>query len=213
MSSGANSQDITALGDRSVRAYDHVVSLGPNCAVAFNLRRFFGEQHAFPFDWWATYDALGFASFLRYLDLDKLYDPDELRLGTGNRSVVHTTYRIELYHEFARVSHEEHAPIIPNYLAGVSLARRRTSYLINRTKELSQDGSRLLFVRATEPCEIISRALEWNFPQANWDIAFVGRVQTGSAFDWRGDTSLWDTTLQGMGARLREVTSDLRNGL
>lgn len=33
---------------------DLVISLGPNCRNAFNLRRFVGDETAYPFDWWIT---------------------------------------------------------------------------------------------------------------------------------------------------------------
>jgi hypothetical protein len=35
-------------------AVDRVIGLGTNCEIAFNLRRCFGFERAYPFDWWFT---------------------------------------------------------------------------------------------------------------------------------------------------------------
>jgi len=201
MIGGTNSHDASLPVPESMHIYDHVISLGPNCAVAHNLRRFFRERYAFPFDWWITYDANGFACFLKDLDLDKLYNPNELHLGADKQSVIHSTYGVEFYHEFASASFNERAPVVLDYLAGATSARRRTSYLVDRLKMLHRDSSRLLFVRATEPCEIIPGAFKKSFPLANWEMAFLGRVQTSQG-DWRGDPSVWDTTLKRLSATL-----------
>lgn len=170
--------------------------------MAFNLRRFFHERCAFPFDWWITNDSNGFAQFLVDLDVEKLYNPNQLRLTDDSRAIVHETYRLELYHEFPRVSSEENAVIASDYLLSTSFARRRTLYLINRLKALGQDGSRILFIRATEHCEVISAALRKSFSGVNWDLAFLGRVYR-DGFDWRGDPGVWDRTLQGLGVTRR----------
>lgn len=37
-----------------MRPCDLFISLGSNCEVSYNIRRFFGFEAAYPFDWWIT---------------------------------------------------------------------------------------------------------------------------------------------------------------
>jgi hypothetical protein len=67
------------LGELAREPVTHVVSLGANCAVAFNLRRYWNFGGAFPFGWWIT-SAEGVVGLLDRPDPDWLYDLQELEL-------------------------------------------------------------------------------------------------------------------------------------
>ncbi len=109
-------------------AFSHVASLGRRCRTTHRLRRFFGFDTAFPFDWWIT-PLDGAVRFLRDWDLERLYDPARLRdvrRWGRSRYVEHADYRIRLQHEFpmdearqrvlpgwrAHAHHRRHAAVV-----------------------------------------------------------------------------------------------------
>ena len=80
---------------------DRVISLGTNCEIAFNLRRHFGIERAYPFDWWFTpLDAVASVLASRFaVDIDR----DNLQAVGGGRSILNRKYRILHHHDFPRL--------------------------------------------------------------------------------------------------------------
>jgi len=134
-----------------VPTYSAIVSLGGNCEVAHQLRRRFGGERAFPFDWWITpLDVsditvapalLAQARGARYVLADKGYDADALRQAgavpvipgrvTRKRKVVYDKTRYRERHrvenafcrikDFRRVA-TRYDKLAANFLSAVVLA-------------------------------------------------------------------------------------------
>lgn len=88
--------------DVAVRiSVDRVISLGTNCEIAFNLRRFFGVERAYPFDWWFTpLDAVPPVLASRFaVGINR----DNLQIVGGRRSILNRRYRILHHHDFPRL--------------------------------------------------------------------------------------------------------------
>jgi hypothetical protein len=80
---------------------DRVISLGTNCEIAFNLRKFFGFERAYPFDWWGTpLNAVAPVLASRFaVGINR----DNLQAVGGRRSILNLKYRILHHHDFPRV--------------------------------------------------------------------------------------------------------------
>ncbi|UCF51160.1 MAG: hypothetical protein JSV48_16710 [Bradyrhizobium sp.] len=85
---------------------DLVVSLEPSCRMAWNVRRYFGRERAYPFDWWIT----PARSMLRLLDRTVEFEVsrDDLEITAVNPTgASNTVYnkRLDLlhHHDFERV--------------------------------------------------------------------------------------------------------------
>jgi hypothetical protein len=123
----------------------HIVSLGGNCRVTYNLRRTFDFGSAYPFDWWIC-PLNSATAFLTDPDLDALYDPALLEpVIQGDRifSVENSRYRIRLHHEFPRTA----GGIVPTFRDHIGAARARMTYLLDKFRRLNSQGNRILFVR------------------------------------------------------------------
>ena len=115
---------------------NYVVSLGGACEVAYNLRRHFNFEMAFPFDWWIT-------NLRGVIDaLDPENDPyaDLICSRVGSDVVssnVHTKdNNIDIHHEF-----------LGDWREQVGVARDRFQYLRTRLLTLNSASSTILFVR------------------------------------------------------------------
>jgi hypothetical protein len=204
------------------QAFDHIVALGYNCRLAYNLRRTFGFETAHPFDWWVT-PLQALAAFLRDPSLDRLYDPALLEpvIKNGGAYAIHNVhYGIQMDHEFPRGRDNM---VVDDWRDHIAAPRARTEHLLRRFLELPA-GSRVLFVRATKKMEArmlgpafrplmeeVIQALEQLFPDVNRSILLidppVGIKREGVATlrindrerDWKGTPELWTEALIGLG--------------
>ena len=206
------------------RVYDHIVSLGYDCRVAYNLRRTFGFERAFPFDWWVT-PLPALARFLREPSIERLYDPRHLQpfmAKGGIFAIRNVRYDIELHHEFPRA---ESGLVKPDWPKHIAPAKARTHFLWRRLLTLPT-RSRLLFVRACGAAERktlaadehrrlaqeVRASLEAILPGADLELLLInGPARTGAkgilnlkiddpAKDqWRGTPELWTQALRGAG--------------
>src|SRR4051794_12157646 len=79
---------------------DLVVSLGPNCRNAFNLRRIIGDETAYPFDWWIT----PVRSMLAMIGPDFTFDlqPSDLSIESDCETVLNRRLNLLHHHDFPR---------------------------------------------------------------------------------------------------------------
>jgi hypothetical protein len=79
---------------------DLVVSLGPNCRNAFNLRRFVGDETAYPFDWWIT----PVRSMLAMIRSDFTFDlqSSDLSIENDGDTVLNRRLNLLHHHDFPR---------------------------------------------------------------------------------------------------------------
>jgi hypothetical protein len=102
-----NGYAFNSAGDRGwMMNSDLIFSLGPNCRNTWNLRAYFGTDHAFPFDWWITpaRSMLGMLnrSFVFEVTLDDLHVTVP-KNGAGQNTVYNRKLNILHHHDFDRV--------------------------------------------------------------------------------------------------------------
>ncbi len=194
------------------RSYDHIISLGCDCRVAYNARMTFGFSRAFPFDWWVT----PLSSLIRFLedpDVEKLYAPDLLHrvCEDGHAvSVENAHYQIWLHHEFPRVAGD----VVEDFRSHIENPKRRTAFLLDRFLSLAHARERVLFVRYAGSADAPSAA-KWrsethclmdmlkSFGFRKFRLLLVNPPYVGSlrgtralqfednASDWKGDGEAW----------------------
>jgi hypothetical protein len=120
-----------------------VVSLGGNCMVTMEMRKFFGIKAANLFDWWITPgDAL-----VRLIESDfaDLFAPENLQMVGGQRSVANVRYGILHHHDFPRNDTEDLVVAITE--ADMQRNREKFAYLKKRWDELGDNAGPVLFIR------------------------------------------------------------------
>lgn len=177
----------------------HIVGLGGRCAVAYNLRRFFDFDTAYPFDWWIT-PVPAVLKYLRRPDPDYLYDPRLLRLMPRGKAVRHRELRIQLSHEFPRDTSKPPGdrPVLRGWQSHIAEPKARTAALTERLLALNAPANRIAFIRdRRELTEPLTNILQTLFPRAEWTLVNLppaARAQD-ERFDWRGDPELWGRLL------------------
>lgn len=182
----------------------HVVSLGRNCRPAWQARRFWKIERAYPFDWWIT-PVPGFCRFLCDWDVNRLYRGASELIEDGRiASIWHEGYDIRLYHEFTRAA--DGSTVLPGWRAQLKAARDRTGALMRRFDAL--DGGRPLFLReanATDTpalLEELKAAVERRLPAARPEFVVVAQFPVGAPgwrdlvvddpfATWTGDIAAW----------------------
>jgi len=121
---------------------DRVISLGTNCEISFQLRRFFGVERAYPFDWWFTpLDAVAPVLASRFaVEISR----DNLDLVGGRRSIINRKYRILHHHDFPRV--EENRLIALDWTTAIDACRAKYAALGRRFFDDLAPARRALFL-------------------------------------------------------------------
>jgi hypothetical protein len=210
---------------------DYVISLGGNCRVTWNVRRFFNFSTAFPFDWWITpWRALD--ELLTDFNVDRLYCPDLLEEVKANdgaiASIRHRELGIILQHEFPRDWSSPSNPVRVGWSECLAKPKQRTRYLLKRLVSTGTARKKILFVRNT-----LHRAIDRTntfapgatadrlralFPSADIHLLFINcPIEVNepgishlnfddAAEDWRGDWDVWRRALKSTGFRLENST-------
>lgn len=86
----------------SMIATDLIFSLGPNCRNTWNLRSYFGFDHAYPFDWWIT----PAKSMLKMIEQGFRFhvDKEDLHITPTNKhnTVYNYNFNLLQHHDFQR---------------------------------------------------------------------------------------------------------------
>lgn len=186
-------------GRRNAAArFTHVVPIGANCRVSYQLRRHLGTDAAWPFDWWIA-PIQGTTRYLAELDPARLYDPDALEEMTVDGACVAVRsrrYGVRLLHEFPRVDAQGVRTVVaPGWHAHIAAARARHEHLLARLRALDVPGKRILFVRYKlgidegdldpQACVAALRAaLAPHFRRASFEFLLIN--VPGAAADERG---------------------------
>src|SRR4029077_2832526 len=123
------------FGRRKTRVSQRVVSLGGNCMITREVRRFYGISAANMFDWWITPgDAL-----VRLLESDfaDLFEPRNLRIVGDRQSVAHLRYGILPHHDFPR--NDEENRVIGMTESDLQRNRDKFAYLKKRWDDLADN--------------------------------------------------------------------------
>src|ERR1051325_1596927 len=120
-----------------------VVSLGGNCMVTMEMRKFFGIETSNLFDWWITPgDAL---VQLIEDDFEGLFTPEYLKFVGDRKSVANLRYGILHHHDFPRNDIEDRVVGMSN--EDIQRNREKFAYLKNRWDALGDNGGPVLFIR------------------------------------------------------------------
>jgi hypothetical protein len=167
--------------------------------MTHNIRRFYGLDNGYPFDWWVS-PAAAVAAVLRRPDTDWIYDPDLLELADNGTTVRHCELGMLFHHEFPR-AHGHHGPIVPNFRDSIDSPKSRTRFLLDRLLARDQPGQRLLFLRSPslDDPDIggteLDLALADVFRAADWAYCHLPAVGEGPPHGWQGDPVIWDSVL------------------
>jgi hypothetical protein len=199
--------------------FTHIVSLGGNCRLTYNLRRHYGFNSGYPFDWWIT-TLPAATKVLEEPDLQKLFNPKFLRgvvpkHGRGISTVRNTYYRISMNHEFPR----EKKFVVPDFKQHIKSRLERQTYLFDKLRAIDSRANSVLLVRYFIPSEIpkvsaesverfLSAARRFfqtaepqflfiNSPVERDDVMML-HIQEAPKGPWRGDEALWSSRLATM---------------
>jgi hypothetical protein len=122
-------------------SFDHTISLGRKCSVAYNLRRRFSTSTAYPFDWWE----MGYGTLTRLLDdnFAALFAPETLALDPETGCVCSTHYGLKHWHDFAQDGERR---ALPGFEAQLPFLKEKFAALIARMDRTMNSG-RVLAVR------------------------------------------------------------------
>jgi hypothetical protein len=176
----------------------HIISLGADCTISHNIRRYFGVDSAYPFDWWVT-PHHSLELFLLKPDVDYLFDVKFLRLINGGDSITNSEIGIMYHHDFHR---GEDNLICGDIEYQIENIKNKYRYLIERFLCLNNAGNNILFLRSGfEPDEFSKERLVGllaaRFPSASFCLHWVVQPDFGD-FDWRGDPCAWDEKFENM---------------
>jgi hypothetical protein len=170
------------------RRFSHVVPLGASCRVTWQLRTFFRDGRAYPFDWWAsTVD--GLAAYLSVMDPARIYGDgglEELVVDGRVTTIRSREFGFQLFHEFPRHRDVSGASAVsPGWEAHVAAAAQRHTHRLERLRGLDRTGNRILFVRhkyayepgpAGDPAASVARllaALEAGWSRARFTLLLI----------------------------------------
>jgi hypothetical protein len=182
---------------------DRVISLGTNCEITFNLRRFFGAERAYPFDWWFTpLDAVAPVLLSRFaLEIDRA----NLQVVGAGRSILNRKYRILHHHDFPRLPGSR--LIDPDWTNAIEGRRAKFAVLGRRFFHDLAGARRALFflhrngfhefldergwLAASDPghYRVIERALERLFPQLEFFLV-VSEPDAGGSEGFAGGSRI-----------------------
>lgn len=196
------------------RAYDHIVSLGYDCRLAYNLRETFGPLSKYPFDWWIT-PLSGLLAFLKRGPDEHVVDPALLAPVYQNGKPAHVRnirYGIHLVHAFPRPG----GRLSPDWREHLDEVRSKADYLWRRFTNLKSKSGRVLFVRVVHSSDVAAGenvgaqvvelldVLERLFPGLDFDLLLIDapepvahprvinlEIRDEEGGDWRGKPQLW----------------------
>jgi hypothetical protein len=162
-----------------------VVSLGGNCMVTMEMRRFFGIQEANLFDWWITPGE----ALVRLIenDFDGLFSKKNLKMVGDRRSVANLRYGILHHHDFPR---DAEGRVIGIGEPDLRNNREKFVHLKKRWDDLGNNPGPVLFIRygwdmgeallagigpkpnGTQAANLIA-VLEEKFPKLDFQILFI----------------------------------------
>ena len=169
-----------------MRMKQRVVSLGGNCMVTMEMRKFFGVESANLFDWWIT-PGDGLVRLIEN-DFDGLFATENLQMVGDRRSVANLRYGILHHHDFPRNDVEDR--VIGISKKDIARNREKFTYLKKRWDELGDNPGPVLFIRygwgmgepllAGIPAEPVGAtpvglmaALERKFPRLDYDLLLI----------------------------------------
>ncbi len=122
--------------------FDRIISLGCNCELAWNIRKHFGIERAYPLDWWITpFQALEKLLNNRFHDL---FNINNLEVSHDLLTVRDTHYNLLYHHDFKKT--EDDKVIVDSMDQQIPLLKQKYDMLTERFFK-DPENKRVLFVR------------------------------------------------------------------
>lgn len=125
------------------REFDHIIGMGGHCQTAFQIRRYFDLDRAYPFDWWVT-PTIGLVELLE-TGFEDIFREDYIKIvqETTGPAVTCSRYHLMHYHDFDEAKiNDAFSPYLVRQLCERN--NSKFAYLITRLLNLSGD---VLFIR------------------------------------------------------------------
>jgi hypothetical protein len=189
----------------------HVVSLGPNCMVAYQLRRYLSIEKSFPFDWWITpFD--GLVKVLQKIDVIDLFNVEKVVVVKSGDSVSNPDYNILYHHDFLRVGASgnlhtgANGKIYDDILTQIPEVVSKYNHVFSNLLSLNSRGNSILFVRShINPdqksilVELLSNVFEF------CDFSILSVEYKNNDF-WHGDDFEWTKIFDNFGLNSKFVS-------
>lgn len=187
---GSQTGAMRRLLEGSDLSFDYVIGLGGACGCAYQIRRHFSQEIAFPLDWMVTpFDSIG-----RLLDVDirGLGDPGNLAPYLGGPMLINTRFMTLQPHEIETAG----KPLPPDWRDRLQDVKSKHDYLADRWISVMTSNSRILLVRhqgrhhldgddttrisVAEANELAQR-LRARYPNPTIDILFASAIDPKDA--------------------------------
>jgi hypothetical protein len=175
----------------------HVVSLGPNCMVAYQVRRFLLIGTSYPFDWWVTPFG-GLIKTLEHLSVEDLFNENKLQIVNSGDSVSNPDYDILYHHDFDRIGPDGNlhpgasGNVHFDIQSQLAIVRKKYDHVYNNFCELNKAQNSVLFVRLSvdqDERQKLINALGRVFNHCNFSLLSISPKDNGV---WSGNDLEWD---------------------
>jgi hypothetical protein len=170
----------------------HIVSLGKNCMVAYQIRRFFGVEKSYPLDWWITpFD--GLIKFLEFSDVNNLFDADQIAISENGQTIMNPQYGICYHHDFKREGPDNR--ISKNFIDQVGEVKEKYHHVINNLNLLDTNSNSVVFIRSinyNDDLKKLTSVLGLKFRNADFSVLSINPKIQGVGSNWQGDNKEWD---------------------
>lgn len=194
-------------------AFDHVITLGGDCQVTYQLKRRKLIDEYLGFEWLLSEvkDVIelitnNFEDFLNPDNVKLIFNPDK----PASNCVFDNRYKVRLIHDY---------PLNPSFMDKHDEIKEKYDRRFDRFKEIvataQKDGQRILFVRKRSTkieAAALAQALREHYPTLNflllivdgseetktlWDIPNVinRHLRQLTPYSWKGDDEAWDEIL------------------
>lgn len=134
----------------AIPSFTHIVPLGANCRLAYQVRTYFATWKVYPFDWWIS-PLDGLRRYLADPDPGRLFAAGALEEMTvqGRAAAIRSReYGFQLFHEFPRRPDPSGATAVKaGWQSHVAAAAKKHRRLLERLLGLNRRGNVILFVR------------------------------------------------------------------
>jgi hypothetical protein len=189
------------------KEYKKVISLGPSCETALQIREVIDQDEAYVFDW--VIAPPGVVAAVLEEDFSTLLYPDNLSFvprgdGVENAHVYDTGSGLEFHHDFRNA---------PEFMEGYENAAGKYAFLINRFRSRMSDGP-ILFIQHQADhanAQRLESAIATRYPNLPFRLLVIGTA--GVPHDWPaegGEARLFRVDIPGSGHTWQERTPQWR---
>ena len=190
-----------------MKRYSKLVSLGPSCETAYQIRQIVQQEEAYVFDWIIA-PATSIARAIATDFTEIVYAPSLYLACRGNeRFIADTLTNIEYHHDFVNND---------SFLESIASVQDKYDYLISRTRALLDSNASVLFLHqngTSQEAYHLEAVLSKKHPNLDFDILAIkcgdksqctqkGRILfadiLGDGSNWQQRTPQWSALLDSL---------------